>query len=113
MLADNEVLTLRLVLFPLVRRPVTGSIREAPSEKKSLADEVAEIDGRNAPHELRLRAPAVLTSAAARTTSGCTRSAKRIASAKVTTLCCPASEPVEIRRSNTMLVTLRECIIGR
>jgi hypothetical protein len=45
-LADREVLRLRLELFPLVSWPVTGSIREAPSEKNSLAEELAVSDGR-------------------------------------------------------------------
>jgi hypothetical protein len=37
---------LRLLLLPLVSCPVTGSIREVPSEKKSLAEELAETVGR-------------------------------------------------------------------
>jgi hypothetical protein len=45
-LAENEVLRLRLVLFPLVSSPVTGSMRDAPSEKKSLAEELTESLGR-------------------------------------------------------------------
>jgi hypothetical protein len=46
MLADSEVLRLRLLLLPLVSNPVTGSMREAPSEKKSLAEELADNRGR-------------------------------------------------------------------
>ncbi len=45
-LAESEVLRLRLELFPLRSWPVTGSIREVPSEKKLLADELAERVGR-------------------------------------------------------------------
>jgi hypothetical protein len=46
MLADSDVLRLRLVRFPLVKRPVTGSTRASSSEKKSLAEELAERLGR-------------------------------------------------------------------
>jgi hypothetical protein len=49
---------------------VLGSIREVPSEKKSLADELADTVGRKAPQALLWRAPAVRTPAAALTTSG-------------------------------------------
>jgi hypothetical protein len=45
-LADSEELRLRFELFPLSSWPVTGSIREVPSEKKELADEVAVSYGR-------------------------------------------------------------------
>jgi hypothetical protein len=45
-LADNEVLRLRLLLFPLVSCPVIGSMREVPSEKNELAEELAESVGR-------------------------------------------------------------------
>ena len=44
---------LRLELLPPVSCPVTGSTRGGPSEKKSLADEVAESDGRKLPQALR------------------------------------------------------------
>ena len=37
---------LRLLELPPVSSPVIGSIREAPSEKKSLADELADTWGR-------------------------------------------------------------------
>src|SRR5215210_9303684 len=83
-LAEREVLTLRLLELPLVSWPVIGSIREVPSEKKSLADELADTVGRKAPQAALPWAPAVLTPAAARTTSGCTRSESRMASASVT-----------------------------
>jgi hypothetical protein len=46
MLAESDVLRLRLELFPVVSWPVTGSMREAPSEKNSLAEDVAVTDGR-------------------------------------------------------------------
>jgi hypothetical protein len=45
-LADNEVLKLRLLELPPVSSPVIGSMREAPSEKKSLAEELADNLGR-------------------------------------------------------------------
>jgi hypothetical protein len=45
-LACSEVLMLRLVVLPLRTCPVTGSIRDAPSLKKSLAEEVAVTEGR-------------------------------------------------------------------
>ena len=86
-LADRDVLTLRLLEFPLVSSPVTGSILAGPSEKKSLPEELAEILGRYAPQALRRWAAAVRTSAEARMTAGWTRSARRIASARVTAGC--------------------------
>jgi hypothetical protein len=46
MLADSEVLMLRLELLPLSSWPVVGSMREVPSEKNSLAEELAVTDGR-------------------------------------------------------------------
>jgi hypothetical protein len=46
MLAESEVLRLRLLELPLVSWPVTGSTRAAPSEKKSLAAELADRLGR-------------------------------------------------------------------
>jgi hypothetical protein len=45
-------------------------MREVPSEKKELAEELAVRLGRYAPHALRRWAPAVLAVAAALTTSG-------------------------------------------
>jgi hypothetical protein len=45
-LADSEVLRLRFEAFPVRTCPVTGSIREGPSEKKELAEELAVTDGR-------------------------------------------------------------------
>jgi hypothetical protein len=45
-LAEKEVLRLRLLALPLVSSPVTGSMRAGPSEKKSLAEELAETRGR-------------------------------------------------------------------
>ena len=45
-LADSEVLMLRLLRFPPVSWPVIGSTLEVPSEKKSLADELADTLGR-------------------------------------------------------------------
>ena len=51
---------LRLLELPPVSCPVIGSIREAPSEKKSLAEELADRVGRNAPKALRRWASAVL-----------------------------------------------------
>ena len=79
------MLTLRLLLLPEMSWPVTGSTREAPSEKKSLAEELAVTDGRKAPQALRRWAAAVRTPAWAWTTPGWTRSESRIASGRVTT----------------------------
>jgi hypothetical protein len=45
-LAVRDVLTLRLVVLPLITWPVIGSTRDGPSAKKSLAEELAETDGR-------------------------------------------------------------------
>ena len=64
-LALSEVLTLRLVLLPEVSCPVTGSTRDAPSAKNSLADELAVSDGRKLPQALRRWAAAVRTCACA------------------------------------------------
>jgi hypothetical protein len=61
MLAESDVLRLRLLVLPLVISPVTGSIRDAPSEKNSLAEELADRVGRNDPQALRVLAPAALT----------------------------------------------------
>jgi hypothetical protein len=55
--------------------PVTGSIREAPSEKKSLADELAVTDGRKLPQAFRRWAAAVRTFPWAWIIPGCARSA--------------------------------------
>ena len=52
-LALREVLMLRLLLLPELSSPVTGSTREAPSAKKSLADELAVSEGRKLPQALR------------------------------------------------------------
>jgi hypothetical protein len=45
-LADRELLKLRLLELPPVSSPVIGSTRDAPSEKKSLAEELADSLGR-------------------------------------------------------------------
>ncbi len=45
-LAESEVLTLRFDVLPVTSWPVTGSIRDAPSEKNELADELAVTVGR-------------------------------------------------------------------
>ena len=59
---------------------MTGSIREGPSEKKSLAEELAVTEGRKAPQALRRWAAAVVTSPRPGP-PGWVRSARRIASA--------------------------------
>jgi hypothetical protein len=73
-----------LLELPVVIWPVVGSTRAEPSEKNSLAVELARMSGRKAPYALRRWADAVATAPLAETTCGCTRRASRIASARVT-----------------------------